>query len=67
MPRRVVIACTSGRTIIGTLAWSWPWSYRVRSAKIIERGVSAREVDAMKASDGVVCVPRTSIDYVQIV
>lgn len=62
--RRVVVTCVSGRTIVGELAWSWPWCYRVRAARIADAG---RDPGAGPVVDGTVVVRRAAVDFVQVI
>jgi hypothetical protein len=64
-PRRVVITCTTGRTIVGTLALSWPWGpVRVRNAKLAEAHV---DPNTSPTVDGIVRVRRGAIDFMQVI
>lgn len=63
-PRKTVITTHSGTTIIGTLALSWPWSLRVRSAQVIPAGTAAAKAPP---ADGIIVVPRRSVHYMQII
>jgi hypothetical protein len=60
-PRRVVVTLTTGTTIDGTLALCWPWSVRVRSPQVIERGTHPAK------ADGVIVIPRRSIAFMQLI
>lgn len=62
-PRKIVITTHSGTTIVGVLALSWPWSLRVRSAQVIERGASAK----VPPADGLIVVPRRSVHFMQLI
>jgi hypothetical protein len=55
------VTLVTGVTIDGTLILSWPWSVRVRSAQVAERGT------ATVKADGVIVIPRRSVAYMQII
>lgn len=63
-PRRAVVTCVSGRTIVGELTWSWPGWVRIRAARVAERGVDPGTVPA---ADGIVYVRSSSIDFMQVI
>lgn len=66
--RRVVITCNSGRTIIGECMIGWPFgAVRVRAAKMLERGAGAADLSRAPHVDGILVVPRHSIDYMQVI
>jgi hypothetical protein len=58
---RAVLNLVTGKTVIGDLAWSWPWSYRLRNARVVEHGAEPVAVD------GVVVVPARAVEFAQIV
>jgi hypothetical protein len=55
------VTLVTGVTVDGTLALSWPWSVRVRSAQVVERGTTPVR------ADGVIVIPRRSVAYMQII
>jgi hypothetical protein len=60
-PRRVAITLITGIGIMGDLLLSWPWSVRVRSAQVVERG------SAPAKADGTIVIPRRSIAFMQLI
>lgn len=61
--RKTVVNLTTGRTVFGDLALSWPWTIRVRNARVIERGT---QPDTAVKVDGIVRIPRRSVEFMQV-
>jgi hypothetical protein len=58
---RAVLNLVTGKTVVGDLLWSWPWSYRLRNTQIVEPGSEP------SPADGTVVVPARAVEFVQIV
>lgn len=59
--RRIVINTTGGKTFVGDLLISPPWSYRVARATMPGNGEPDRRLD------GLLVVPRRVVEFAQII
>lgn len=59
--RRVIVNLTDGTAIAGEKLFSWPWLLRVGGVQLLVPNTEPRRLD------GVVCVPRRTVLFAQII